>query len=301
MRVVSARMGPVIKILPLLGLLCLAAYAQTGTDLQAYSTEVTVPLAQIGAVPPPNVPVNLLQAVQGGALEIRHALTYTSTTRRLSVRTFLVAPGSPNPTPPVGQTNLAESYEVNVESLLWPSQAVVPPGTTTATRTSLVITGRITGGATSIFGNLADGLFVHSVGYDNSSPRRFNNITTLVSGVYTMYATGGTGTLTVAGQGPGGGTGDNQPPRAQATAGVNATTVLPEIELDASGSTDPENGPLTYSWRTIGKSAAIINGTTARPRVQFGEGFGDYMFEVTVTDNRGAFATATVTVRYVGR
>jgi hypothetical protein len=301
MRLVPARIGPATKMLPLLGLLCLAASAQTGTDLQAYSTEVTVPLEQIGAAPPPNVPVNLLQAVQGGALEIRHSLTYISTNRRLSVRTFLVAPASPNPTPPVGQTNLVESYEVNVESLLWASQAVVPPGTTTAARTSLVITGRIAGGSTSVFGDLTNALFVHSLGYDNSSPKRFNNITTLVSGMYTLYATGGTGTLTIAGQGPGGGTGDNRPPTAQATAGVNATTALLEIELDASGSADPENGPLTYAWRTIGKSAAIINGNTARPRVQFGEGFGDYMFEVTVTDNRGAFATATVTVRYVGR
>src|SRR5688572_17924627 len=120
-------------------LVCFALSAQTNTDLQTYSTEVTVPLAQIGAFPPPTISTANLAAISAGALQIRHAVTFTAATRRMSVRTFLVAPGSPTPTPPAAQTMLQESYEVNVENILWAPTTVVPPGTTPAVNT-LVIT-----------------------------------------------------------------------------------------------------------------------------------------------------------------
>jgi hypothetical protein len=286
-------------LLALVLLACLGANAQTTPQLQTYSTEVTVPLAQVGAFPAPTLPANVIQAVQGGALEIRHSLVFTSSTRRLSVRTFLVAPGSPNPTPPPAQTLLHESYEVNVENILWAPQTVVPPGSTGA---SLVITGRIAGGSLSITGNVTNRLFVHSVGFDNVTPVRFNNLTTVVAGAYTMYATQGTGTFAYASQTPGGGdgTGGNLPPVVVATAGNNVTTAQSEIQLDASGSSDPEKGPLTFTWRFVGKTAAIINQNTAKPSVQFSEGFGEYTFEVTVTDDKGAFTRAQVKVLYVG-
>jgi hypothetical protein len=196
---------------------------------------------------------------------------------------------------------LHESYEVNVENILWAAQAVVPPGTTATTLSSLVITGRVAGGSQSVFGNLANQLFVHSAGIGSgAAPTSFDNVTTVVAGTYTIYVAEATGSLTVrTGTEPG--TPQPGAPTVVVTAGNNATTVLPEIQLDASGSSDPEGLPLTFEWRTIGKSAAIIGQNTAKPSVQFGEGFGEYIFEVTVTSASGLSSTGQVRVQYVGR
>jgi hypothetical protein len=283
-----------LVVLALLG--CFAATAQT-PQLQTYSVEVTVPLSQVGANPAPTgVPANILQALQAGALEIRHSLTYSAPNSRMSVRTFLVQPGAPNPTPAAGQSMLTESYEVNVENVFWGAQTVAPPGTNA---TSIVITGRIGSSSTSILGNLVNKLFVHSAGYDTG---RFTNLTTVISGTSTIYAAQGTGTLSAGGTSGGGpGTGGNRPPVVVVTAGNNATTAQVEIQLDASGSSDPEGAPLSFSWRSIGKTAAVINRNSAKPSVQFAEGFGEYVFEVTATDDQGISATGQVRVLYVGR
>ncbi|MCP5117496.1 MAG: hypothetical protein GY953_42280 [bacterium] len=80
---------------------------------------------------------------------------------------------------------------------------------------------------------------------------------------------------------------------------VNLTTNMRQIQLDGSGSTDPEGKTLTYSWKVTGKSAAVMNGDTATPTVQF-SGYGQYTFELTVTDPEGASDTATATALYVG-
>jgi K319L-like, PKD domain len=70
---------------------------------------------------------------------------------------------------------------------------------------------------------------------------------------------------------------------------------LTGIASDAIGST------LTFEWRAVTKSAAIIHGDTATPDVQFGEGFGEYTFEVKVTNAAGASATASATIKFLGR
>jgi hypothetical protein len=277
---------------------CLGANAQI---LTTYRTEVTVPLTGIGAYPAPNVPPADLQAIQAGALEIRHSLVFTASTRRLSVRTFLVAPGSPNPTPPAGQTMLHESYEVNVESVLWAPMSVTPPGTVN----TLVLTGRVAGGSLSIAGDIANRLFIHSVGFDpenrnnaSNTTNNLTNITSTVAGRYTLYSPQGIGTIGFASDllpPDGGGTAFKVTP----SAGQNSTTALSEIQLSAT--VENANGTVSYVWRTIGKSAAIIGPTTATPSVQFAEGFGQYVFEVTATDSGGNVATGQVSVMYVGR
>jgi hypothetical protein len=300
MRIVDA--SALRRALPLSVLLLstFAANAQT-PELLTYRVEATVPLDQIGSNPTPTLPVNVVQAVQGGALEIRNSVIYTASTRRLSVRTFLVALGSPNPTPPAAQTMTHESYEVNVENILWTAQSVVPPGTSGASATSLVFTGRIAGGGQSLFGDLANKLYVHSAGLGSSSTS-LNNVTSVVAGSYTIYVGSATGSFSFSAPGDGGPGGpvDPEAPVAVATAGNNSTTVQSEIQLDASGSTDPQGGVLSYAWRSTGKSAAVIGPNTVKPSVQFGEGFGEYTFEVTVSNAKGLSSKAQVKVQYVG-
>jgi len=47
------------------------------------------------------------------------------------------------------------------------------------------------------------------------------------------------------------------------------------------------------------KPAEIIGGNTATPTVRFQQGWGDYVFELTVTDDKGARSTSTTLVNYI--
>ena len=75
-------------------------------------------------------------------------------------------------------------------------------------------------------------------------------------------------------------------------------TVVRQVTLSAVG-TDPDGLPLTYSWRSLNTMAAISGGTSATPIVQLGQLYGDYPFEVTVTNSNGVIAKAIITVRLV--
>ncbi len=85
-----------------------------------------------------------------------------------------------------------------------------------------------------------------------------------------------------------------------ADAGPNQTTTQPSIALNGTGSYDPDGDPITYSWRVAGSKPAEITGAnTATPTVRFLQGWGDYIFELTVTDDKGARSTATTLVNYI--
>ncbi|HYO82970.1 MAG TPA: ferritin-like domain-containing protein [Bryobacteraceae bacterium] len=80
----------------------------------------------------------------------------------------------------------------------------------------------------------------------------------------------------------------------------NLSTTSQQIQLDATQSAAADAGALTYAVRLVSGSAAITQGNTARPTVYFSGGFGDYVFELTVTDAAGKTATDTTSIRYVG-
>ena len=96
----------------------------------------------------------------------------------------------------------------------------------------------------------------------------------------------------------------DRPAGAAVTAAINGPSVIetnsPQVALDASGSTTPNTGDLTYSWSVPQgyPQAAILNGGTATPTVQMSTR-GLHQFTVTVTDRTGATSSATVTVRYI--
>jgi hypothetical protein len=76
-----------------------------------------------------------------------------------------------------------------------------------------------------------------------------------------------------------------------------------EVTLDGSESYDPDGDPLTYEWRSIGARRAEIQAPrSAVTTAKFLDGFGDYQFELMVTDDKGAMESpdlGTVTVRCI--
>ena len=94
---------------------------------------------------------------------------------------------------------------------------------------------------------------------------------------------------------PPGPTGDGGP---IANAGPDQVTTNREIRLDGTKSFHPEGLVIGYSWRAMGRQPELIlGGDTATPTVRFASlAFGEYVFELTVTDSRGRFSKATTKV-----
>jgi len=84
-----------------------------------------------------------------------------------------------------------------------------------------------------------------------------------------------------------------------ADAGKDFTTLSRQVQLDGTGSKDPDGGPLTYSWRVLQGRAAIINPSSPTPTVQLDGLFGDYIFELTVTNKAGLSSSARVVVKFL--
>jgi hypothetical protein len=89
--------------------------------------------------------------------------------------------------------------------------------------------------------------------------------------------------------------GPNQPPvpKASAVATVEATgTAGALVQLDGSGSSDPEKAALTYTWKENGTVIA----TGATPSVTLGVGAHTITLEVTDPGNLTSTTTVSVTV-----
>lgn len=126
------------------------------------------------------------------------------------------------------------------------------------------------------------------------------NVTGLVEGIYVFQLTvtdnkGATNSsevrVTVLAE-------PNTPPVAN--AGINQSITLPtsSTTLDGSGSTDGDGTITKYAWRKISGPAdgLILSAAAARTDVSGLNTAGTYVYELTVTDNRGATHTARVTV-----
>ncbi|MBY0374860.1 MAG: hypothetical protein K2Q23_12755, partial [Bryobacteraceae bacterium] len=107
-------------------------------------------------------------------------------------------------------------------------------------------------------------------------------------------------TVTVTGPGGGGTTPPVGGRGPVADAGPNQITLTPTVQLDGSKSLHPDGKLIRFSWRAVGRAPLEIRGAdTPRPTVIFQTGaYGDYVFELTVTDADGKFATSTMRVFY---
>ena len=85
--------------------------------------------------------------------------------------------------------------------------------------------------------------------------------------------------------------GDNRPPVAVVGPDIETNALI--VTLDGSRSFDPDGDPITYSWRSLGPQVAEVDGgNSPNPQVRMSGGNGSYVFELTVTDSRGATGTA---------
>ena len=75
-------------------------------------------------------------------------------------------------------------------------------------------------------------------------------------------------------------------------------TVVRLLDIDLSATTSP-NQPLSFLTTSRSQAAVVLNPTSPRFSVQLSELFGDYFFDVVVTDSKGNKSTATIDVRYV--
>lgn len=95
----------------------------------------------------------------------------------------------------------------------------------------------------------------------------------------------------------------NRPPTIIVNVPDSFETLEREHILDASGSFDPDGDALSFRWRQLGannqNNASIITATSPTTRVQLQGIFGDYIFELTVTDSKGVSTTKTIRIRFV--
>jgi len=87
--------------------------------------------------------------------------------------------------------------------------------------------------------------------------------------------------------------------RPNADPGPSMDTIYRLLSISGAASTDPEGLPLTYRWRALDRTAAVLDPNSAVTRVQLGEQFGPYVFELTVTNTKGISASKTVTINFI--
>ncbi|HRE50193.1 MAG TPA: PKD domain-containing protein, partial [Flavitalea sp.] len=92
----------------------------------------------------------------------------------------------------------------------------------------------------------------------------------------------------------------NMAPIADAGKDFQVSLPDPMIQLNGLASNDPDGEIVSYQWVRISGPGAItiINSNTATPRV-IGVSQGEYVFELTVTDEKGATATDRVKVTVI--
>jgi hypothetical protein len=94
-------------------------------------------------------------------------------------------------------------------------------------------------------------------------------------------------------------TGGNQAPVAD--AGPDQPHAGADVTLDGSASHDPDGDPITCSWRVIAPPwASIANPNSCTTTANLASGLGDYVFELSVFDDKRATTSAFVTITYVG-
>jgi hypothetical protein len=91
--------------------------------------------------------------------------------------------------------------------------------------------------------------------------------------------------------------GPNRPPQAIIAGGGEIVTAFRELRLNASGSFDPDSDPITFQWRSVDGRGEVVEPNSPTPLVRLVDtNYGDFTFEVRVSDPSGASSVTTVRV-----
>jgi PKD repeat protein len=86
----------------------------------------------------------------------------------------------------------------------------------------------------------------------------------------------------------------NQPPIASVQAAPGSGAPPLTVAFDGSGSSDPDGDPIAYAW-DLDDDGQFDDSTAARPSYTFTQA-GNRIARLKVTDNKGAFSIASVTI-----
>lgn len=283
-------MRPLMPVLALLAGTIQGTAQTTGPMVNELSLERVVSLPTTLSTVDLALPPDKVQGILNGSWEVRERLIFNPSGATITSTLFVVQTGS-GPITPLN-ANLSGFvlgvYTLSVErvySTVLPRRSVAFSGT---------VAGSTFGG---VLGNVAGMPFLLSMGYSDDLPARVTDVVHVIAGRVVVYSREAAGTLVVAR------TVAPPPPGVGLDIVVLApsTTTDSQIVLDASRTTDTSGTPLRFSWVLLNKTSAILNPNSALATVQFGEGMGDYTFELTVTNGNGVSAKKTVTVTYYGR
>ena len=236
------------------------------------------------------LPADKVSGILSGAWEVRERLIYNPSGATLTSTIFAVQPGAVLPTPINGNLTglILGVYTLNVEKIY----------STTTPKATVAFTGTVAGSSIGgALGNVTGLPFSVSFAYSADTPAKISDVVHLIAGRVIAYTKDAVGTFVVPKVVPPvpPGTG----PQIVIVAPVN--TIDSQIVLDASRSTDASGTSLSFAWRSTGKTSAILNPNTSMATVQFGEGLGEYSFELTVTNGNGVAVKQIVVISYFGR
>ena len=266
------------------------------TGVSSLSIESVVTLSNLLSTLTPTVPANTLAAIISGAQEIRSRIIYNPTAATTTGTVFLVASGSPNPTPigiNVDPTTLA-SFVINVDRV-YTSCRPLP---------SVLFVGTI-GGSGGVLGSFSGAPAAISLGFTTDATPKINNVVELVAGQVVGFAASANGTITFPAPlitppvtptgnptlifGPG-----------VSTSSVNQVFFNP-FAIDVSGSTDPSKLALTYLFTSDKAVDFKPSNTSPTPTLYFDAGAGDYTITVTATNSAGLASSQKINIQYRGR
>ena len=273
------------------------------TGLQALSLERVLTLGNVLSTQTANIPANILASITGGAQEIRERLIFNSQANTLTATVFLVAAGSPNPTPigvDLTQSTL-ESFTLNIDRV-YTSCKPVP-------NVLLVGTiGQSSGGintGTGLFGSFLGAPAAISIGYTTDTPPKINNAVVVIAGTVVDFSAAASGTLTFPASPvtPPGSTGAPAiviTPAPPTTPGARIQVVTTPLHLDATATTDPNGKALTFQYSSVPPVAFSPSPNIPNPDVQFPSA-GDFTITLTVTNSAGLTSSIQLPFQFVGR